>query len=35
MFDFDVQPQSAPDLLALLGIDGRAILEEPARGAPQ
>ena len=38
MFDFDVQPQSAPDLLALLGRDGhaiRTILEEPARRAPR
>ena len=35
MFDFDVQPQSAPDLLALLGLDGRAILEEPARRSPR
>ena len=33
MFDFDVEVHSGPDLLAQLGLDGRAIrtiLEEPA-----
>ena len=38
MFDFDVQPQSAPDLLAVLGLDGRTMrtsLEEPAPFDPR
>ena len=38
MFDFDVQPQSGADLLALLGLDGRAIrtiLEELAPFDPR
>ncbi len=38
MFDSDTQPPSGPDLLALLGLDGRAIrtiLEEPAPFDPR
>ena len=35
MFDFDVQPQSAPELLALFRLAGGAILEEPARRSPR